>query len=279
MFPMRLPVTAFGIALVASALFAADAAASPFPVTTDVPAAIAANYLQSAQNSPPGSNRWNCRRPDRHPVILLHGTAMNQAANLGYLAPTLANAGFCVFSLTYGQTSWSGNTGGVGNKDRSARQVAAFLDRVLAVTGAPKADFVGHSQGGAIAQLVAQIRTSKVGTIVGSSSPSRGTSRIGAFTDRLPARAPGQNYWGPRQPSVTYVNLATRFDEVSTPYPVTLMPPANNVTNIVVQDVCRTSRVGHLGMAFSPTVGALVRNALDPSHRVRVPCGGPEFSQ
>ena len=268
-----------GAAAVCATLSAAHAVAAPFPVATDGPAAIAAGYLQSAQNSPPGSNRWHCRHTDRDPVILLHGTAMNQAANLGYLAPTLANAGFCVFSLTYGQTSWSGNTGGVGNKDRSARQVAAFLDRVLAVTGAQKADFVGHSQGGSIAQLVAQLRTPRVGTIVGVSSPSRGTSRIGAITDRLPARAPGQNYWGPRQPGVAYVNLATRFDEVSTPYPVTLMPPAANVTNIVVQDVCPQSRVGHLGMAFSPTVGALVRNALDPARRTRVPCGGAEFGQ
>nr|WP_161926031.1 alpha/beta fold hydrolase [Gordonia crocea] len=264
-----------GIAACA-ALSAAPASAAPFPVTTDVPGALSANYLESAQSSPPGSNRWHCRS-DRDPVILLHGTAMNQAANLGYLAPMLANAGYCVFSVTYGQTSWSGNTGGLGDKDRSARQVAGFLDRVLAATGARQVDFVGHSQGGAIAQLVAQLRTSRVDTIVGVSAPSRGTSRIGGITDRLPARAPGQNYWGPRQPTVRYVNLATRNDEVSTPYPVTLMPPGPNVTNTVVQTVCPQSRVGHLGMAFSPVVGALVRNALDPAHRVRVPCGAPEF--
>lgn len=264
------------VAAMSLCLVAGTAHAAPFPVTTDAATAIASRYLSPSSASPAGSNRFDCRdREDRNPVVLLHATAMNQGANWAYLAPMLANAGYCVFSLTYGQTSWSGNTGGLGNKEESARAVSSFVDRVLAATGAEKVDLVGHSQGGAIAQLVTQIpgRAAHVGTIVGLSASNRGYSRVGSITDRLPARAPGQSYWGPRHPSIRYVNLATRYDEISTPYVLTLMPPGPNITNTVVQDVCPASRIGHVGMAYSPTVGTLVRNALDPERPVPVVCG------
>jgi len=272
------PLTVAGVVSALLIPLAPHAAASPLPVISYPPEAIANGFSQPATVSPAGSNRWGCRNKDRHPVILLHGTSMNQLANFPYLAPVLADAGFCVFSLTYGQTSWSGNIGALARREISAREVARFLDRVVAATGAQKVDFIGHSQGGSIAQLTSQLRTSQVGTIVGLSAPSRGHSLVGSIQDRLPAaRQPGENRWGPRHRSIRYVNLATRYDMISTPYQVTLMPPGPNITNIVIQDVCPASRVGHTGMPYSSTVAALVRNALDPAHRVAVPCGGPEF--
>lgn len=271
-----LVATASAIAAACLSLPPGAAHAAPFPVTTDVNKAIAEHYLGPATESPAGSNRWDCRDAQgRVPVILLHATAMNQSANWAYLAPTLANAGYCVFSTTYGQASWSGNTGGMGNKERAAEHVAAFLDRVLAATGASKVDLIGHSQGGAIAQLLTQLpgRADHVDTIVSLSATHQETSRVGSITDRLPVRAPGEADWGPRHPSIRYVNFATRFDRISTPYQVTLMTPGPNVENTLIQDVCPASRIGHVGMAYSPTVAALVRNALDPEHPVPVVCG------
>lgn len=271
-----LVATASAIAAACLSLPPGAAHAAPFPVTTDVNKAIAEHYLGPATESPAGSNRWDCRDAQgRDPVILLHATAMNQSANWAYLAPTLANAGYCAFSTTYGQASWSGNTGGMGNKERAAEHVAAFLDRVLAATGASKVDLIGHSQGGAIAQLLTQLpgRADHVDTIVSLSATHQGTSRVGSITDRLPVRAPGEADWGPRHPSIRYVNFATRFDRISTPYQVTLMTPGPNVENTLIQDVCPASRIGHVGMAYSPTVAALVRNALNPEHPVPVVCG------
>lgn len=282
-----------GVGVVATAigaltLSAGTASAAPFPVTTDVNAAIVAGFSQPASTSPAGSNRFDCHdRYGRDPVILLHGTALNQAGNMAFLAPTLANAGYCVFSLTYGQASWSGPVGGVGNKNRSAQQVAALVDRVLTATHAPKVDIVGHSQGGAIAQLVSQLpgRAQQIHTIVGLSAPNRGYSRTSNITDRLPAaahvpdvvraaaRQPGENDWGPRHPGIRYVNLSTTFDEIVTPWTNSQMTPGPNVTNIRVQDVCPKSEIGHLGMAFSPTVAALTERALDPSRPVPITCG------
>ncbi|MYR08086.1 alpha/beta fold hydrolase [Gordonia sp. SID5947] len=265
------------ISAVLAVALAGVAAATPFPVTTDVNTAIVTGFSTPATTPPSGSNHVDCHdRSGRDPVILLHGTALNQNANLAYLAPTLANAGFCVFSLTYGQTSWSGNVGGLGDKKRSARQVADLMDRVLAATHARRVDIVGHSQGGAIAQLVSQLpgRATQIDTIIGLAAPNRGFSRTSNITDRLPAaRRPGENDWGPRHPNIHYLNLATTHDEIVTPWQNSFMSPGANVVNTRVQDVCPSSMIGHLGMAYSPTVAALVRNGLDPTHRVPVPCG------
>jgi hypothetical protein len=48
------------------------------------------------------------------------------------------------------------------------------------------------------------------------------------------------------------------------------------VTNQFVQDTCPADLVGHVGLAFDPTVAQLVANALDPGNARRVVCGfGP----
>ncbi|GAB2646451.1 hypothetical protein ABI214_14020 [Prescottella soli] len=51
-----------------------------------------------------GSNDWSCRPSVEHPnpVVLVHGTGANRL-NMGTtFAPLLANEGYCVFALTYG---------------------------------------------------------------------------------------------------------------------------------------------------------------------------------
>jgi hypothetical protein len=48
------------------------------------------------------------------------------------------------------------------------------------------------------------------------------------------------------------------------------------VTDQYVQDTCRLDPVGHVGLAFDPTVAQLVANPLDPAHAQRVVCAfGP----
>ncbi|MEP9415338.1 alpha/beta fold hydrolase [Gordonia sp. VNQ95] len=251
------------------------ASAAPYPVTTDVVAAQVAGYTRPATVSPAGSNVPRCvDRYGRDPVILLHGTASNQVSAWSFLAPTLANAGFCVYSLTYGQTPWSGNVGALADKSQSTAEVAAFMDRVRARTGAQKVDLAGHSQGGAIAQLVTQLpgRAEQIDTIVDVSAPNRGYADAPWAGPRTPP-PPGEGDNGPLHPGIRYVNIATTHDEVVYPLANALMDPAPNVTNVVVQSVCPDSRVGHLGMIYSPTVGALIRTALDPSRSVPVLCG------
>jgi triacylglycerol esterase/lipase EstA (alpha/beta hydrolase family) len=62
--------------------------------------------------------------------------------------PPLANHGYCVFTFNYGGSSASSVVQGTGDIAASADQLASFVTRVRAATGAVKVDLVGHSQGG-----------------------------------------------------------------------------------------------------------------------------------
>jgi hypothetical protein len=50
------------------------------------------------------------------------------------------------------------------------------------------------------------------------------------------------------------------------------LPAAANVTNITVQHQCLLDGSDHLEIAADPIALADMLNALDPAHRVRVPC-------
>ena len=56
--------------------------------------------------SPPGANDFSCRptkaRP--FPVVLVPGTFESRLKNWSTLSPVLADAGYCVFALNYGET-------------------------------------------------------------------------------------------------------------------------------------------------------------------------------
>src|SRR5689334_18961112 len=75
-----------------------------------------------------------------YPVVLVHGTFEN-ASMWTTVSPQIQAAGYCVFSLNYGNNA-------TGDIPTSAAQLGSFVDQVLAQTGASKVDLVGHSQGG-----------------------------------------------------------------------------------------------------------------------------------
>ena len=114
---IRLAVVALGAAL-ATALGGAPAATA---AVLDVP--------------PPGANDWTCRPSAAHPlpVVLVPGTFESMAKNWSTLSPVLKTAGYCVFSLDYGVTNGVPATGPVPD---SAKELAAFVDRVLTATRA-----------------------------------------------------------------------------------------------------------------------------------------------
>src|SRR6476469_6784219 len=102
--------------------------------------------------SPPGANDWSCKPSAAHPrpVVLVHGTFADMSDSWQALSPLLKNNGYCVFALNYGDYNGSGAIGvyGVDDIPTSAGELGAFVDKVLAATGAAEADLVGHSQGG-----------------------------------------------------------------------------------------------------------------------------------
>ena len=101
--------------------------------------------------------------------------------------PTWPAAGYCVFSLDYGQLPGVPLFNGLGPIDKSAEQLQVFVDKVLAATGAAKADLVGHSQGGMMPRYYLKFLggAAKVNALVGIAPDNHGTTLDG-LTHLLP---------------------------------------------------------------------------------------------
>ena len=146
---MRRPIL-FLLALVAALAALATppaTAAERYPVPYSfLPAAVAGGATSSA----PGTNTWSCRPTTAHPrpVVLVHGLIGNRSTNWPTYGPLLANEGYCVFALTYGvPAGLPPLLGGLNDMRSSARQLDAFVAKVLRRTGAKEVDIVGHSEG------------------------------------------------------------------------------------------------------------------------------------
>lgn len=252
-----------------------------------------------------GVDDWSCKPSAAHPnpLVLLHGLGGNGPGNYSYLGPYLAAKGYCAFTLTYGQASPAIPVGGTVSIEQSSAEIAAFVQRVRRATGAAKVDLVGHSEGGFQSIYGPKVRgyAAQVGKVVALAPPTHGTTFAGLVSvgDYLGLRplvdqvlrefgcpacgelivggaAVAKLTAGPiAQPGVEYTVIASRFDALVTPHETSFIREPG-VTNTFVQDVCPADPVGHVGLAFDPTVAQLVANALDPANASRVICAfGP----
>ena len=124
-----------------------------------------------------------CRPTAEHPtpVVLVHGTAGNRQTNWAAYAPMLANEGFCVFAVTYGNfADLPAPLSGIGGMlpidestepARGVRGPGARRDRRR--QGGPG----GHSQGTVVANNYVKFGggATKVGRIVSLAPPWDGT--------------------------------------------------------------------------------------------------------
>lgn len=242
-----------------------------------------------------GANDWDCEPSAEHPepVVLVHGTFANLGANWVKLAPLLANEGYCVFAFNYGMNHLSlGRIGGLGDIADSAKGMSAFVDRVLAATGARKVDVVGHSQGGMMPNYYLKRLggAAKVDSLVALGPTNHGTTLSGlvnlgealnilGFVNHffdfvgLPGlhqqeagSAFQKNLWqdGDTVPGPRYVVIASKYDAVASPYTNSFLR-GGNVTNITLQDQCADNRVGHVGLFLDGPTMQNVLNALGPA--------------
>ena len=242
--------------------------------------------------SPPGANDWSCKPSAAHPypVVLVPGTFENMAKNWATLSPALKSQGYCVFALNYGATNGVDATGPVAD---SARQLAPFVEKVLASTGARKDNLVGHSQGGMMPRYYLGFLggADKVNHLVGIAPSNHGTRGLITPTpDAVPpatsvggsncqACADQQagspfltelNSIGDTVPGPAYTVISTTHDEVVTPYPSQFLAgPAQQVTNITIQDKCPADVIDHDQAPNDPITQRLVSDAL------RQPAGRP----
>src|SRR6476646_685179 len=172
-----------GLAMIAAGALAATAAAE-LPVEYN---GVTGYAHESPTASPPGANNWSCKPSAAHPrpVVLVHGTFADMSDSWQALSPLLKNNGYCVFALNYGDYQGSGAIGvyGVDDIPTSAGELGAFVDKVLAATGAAEADLVGHSQGGMMPRYYLKYLggAAEVHTLVGLSPSNHGTTLDGLF--------------------------------------------------------------------------------------------------
>ncbi|WP_068272840.1 esterase/lipase family protein [Aldersonia kunmingensis] len=298
---VRFLVTVAAALMLAAIVAGGVSSAAPLPVPYNTVTGITTGLL-NAKGDPAGANDWNCKPSAAHPepVVLVHGTGLTAAMNWGTYSPLLKNEGYCVFALTYGV--WQGVPapfdiiGAMRPIPDSAGEVAQFVDRVRAATGADKVDLVGHSQGTIVsgyyinllggAQHVAKVVSlgpAWAGSPVDFVALSRqvgvpqavwdAASRLcaGCF-DAMPSSPVMQRFTatGIYAPGVAYTNIGSRYDFLAPP--PTALPPGPNTNNVVVQDVCAVDGSDHVGLAGSPIATAITLNALDPTHPRPVPC-------
>lgn len=232
---------------------------------------------------------WRARPTARRPwpVVLLHGTGDTNGV-WQHLTHELRGDGWAVFAPEFGNRC----TAGV---EESAEQVGAYLDAVLAVTGAEQVVLVGHSQGGIVARYWMRMLggADRVRHLVSLGVPHNGTT-MGGMLSSITTSKTGesmmttivQSWFGPSafqlitghpllsdlnspvpvEPGVGYTNIATRNDTIIQPTETSFLPaegPDADVSNILLQDVEPKALVLHTDMPGDARVRQLVREALD----------------
>ncbi|MEC3918229.1 esterase/lipase family protein [Nocardia sp. CDC160] len=288
------------------------------PELTDEAAAVAYG-LANPDVAPQGTDDWSCKPDSAHPrpIVLVHGTWASAYSAYAYMGPELAKAGYCVFTFNYGRADTAGaglvqpTIGATGYIEDSAAQLAAFVDRVLATTGAAQVDTIGHSQGGVVIRQYLKFNggadpsnpaNNKVSHVITYGATNHGTTLsglgnlLGVFkgaagldlnnpTETMIGHAGIQqlvgspvltrlNDGGDTLPGIDYTIVATQYDEVSTPFSATYLTagPGATVHDVLLQDGCALDTSDHNSMVFSPRAVSLALHAIDPDAHPALAC-------
>ncbi|MCL2468262.1 MAG: alpha/beta fold hydrolase [Micrococcales bacterium] len=278
----------------------------PFRLSEDAsfPAALATSLLRPTAN-PPLTNNWSCKPSAEHPepVILIHGTWENAYDNWAGLGPVIADQGYCVFALNYGNTTGLRAFNATGDMVASNQEIAAFVAQVRTATGAEHVALVGHSQGGAQARYYSNLAApeGEVTKVIMLTPSNHATTLSGitilgdllglkqfGFTVlqllRMPAAvqqaSPDAPFYvnlngnGETRPGIDYTVIASKYDEIVTPYRQAFITagPGATVDNITLQSVCSKDLSEHLSVNYSKNVAQIILNKLDPENQHAIKC-------
>ncbi|BCJ40976.1 hypothetical protein GCM10010168_47250 [Actinoplanes ianthinogenes] len=229
-------------------------------------------------------------RAGRTPVLLIHGTTSNSRANFSWnwaRAFDREGRAHCEIDLPD-----SGN----GDIQVAAERVTHAIRHLHRAAGA-KIDLVGHSQGGMIGRWALKYHPDTrrmVDDYVSLAASNHGTREFDvqcaaqtvcsaaywqqrAGSAFLSALNRGPQTW----PGIDYTQLYTRYDEIILSYRRSALPPARNVSNVAVQELCPAETVEHFGMAYDNAAWLLGIDAIrhpGPARLSRVSratCGRP----
>lgn len=193
-------------------------------------------------------------RGRRHPVVLLHGFAMNRT-NWVWLGRRLARRGI---GPLYGTSYFSPQS-----VRRSAEHLARFIERVRAREQASRVDIVAHSLGGVVARYYIEHLggAASVGRLVTIGSPHNGT-KVAHFGLFIPSaqesrvRSPFIAALGPPRAhdGIAYTSVWSRADAIIEPPESSSLGPAGHD--------CVFDDIGHLSLLLSPRVLDAVADRL-----------------
>jgi triacylglycerol esterase/lipase EstA (alpha/beta hydrolase family) len=158
---------------------------------------------------------------------------------------------------------------------RDLRTSARALGRAVDRTGAARVDLVGYSAGGVVIRvlLADPARALRARRVVLLGTPNHGTELAGAAAALDPGMcgsvcqlAPGSgllaelNRGDETPPGPRFFSIWTAGDQTVVPPPTASLDGA---TNIRVQDVCPSARLGHGDLVTSPLALGLVVEALE----------------
>lgn len=234
-----------------------------------------------------GVNDWSCRpAAGKEPVVMLHGLGAPSGSLIWAVgAPSIAATNRCVFTPTYGVGPLG--LGGFRSMRDSSKEVAAYVDQVLAATGASKVSIIGHSEGTTVGSYYLKFDggAAKVKHFIGISPNYKGTTLYGlnnlvraldlVVSGPLDAVCAACNEFLPPSPFIadlnrggvtvagpTYTNIQSTYETVVVPKSSGFLQEPG-VVNITVQDKCWLDFSGHITMAFNPNSLALARWALN----------------
>ncbi|MFB9909262.1 esterase/lipase family protein [Allokutzneria oryzae] len=215
---------------------------------------------------------------NKRPVILLHGTASDSRSTWRELTEALRKENRCGYALDYGNQ-------GKNPIAQSAKEVSAYVDRVLRETHSSDVDIVGYSQGAVLARHYLKFLggAAKTNSLIGIAPTNHGIAdtlpdwllkRCPACGDQLAGSAfmTALNQGGDLVGAVRHTTIASKHDGTVTLASQALTGPADRVTNVVIQDACPLDFTGHPFMPHARpvvewTVNALRREGLaDPAH-------------
>jgi triacylglycerol lipase len=185
------------------------------------------------------------------------------------VAPALHARGYCVFALDYGNL-------GTARFEDSAEELRAFIDTVIAATGAATVDLVGYSGGAVVSRYYMRFLggAAKVAQLVGVAPANHGTTNplVPVFgmvgcpaCAEVVAGSPFMvklNAGRDTLRRIAYTVISTRYDFLVTPYTSQALT-GRRVTNVVLQDRCPLNLSDHFFIPGDSVALQWIENALD----------------